>query len=170
MFSTANSCRHPNPNFRVSPFAQMRRELGLPTRPRNTVLHQPSVLPEDAKLKEFIEQSNCLVTFELEEYEPEVLKVKIEELHSFQRNPRFDYKSFRPGTELSKCYKRIMNWESNRSGPFTKKQIIVGIQLRAQEVFPNYPDYVERFTKELDETVNWKIYSLYHSIWFTERK
>jgi hypothetical protein len=148
----------------------MRRELGLPTRPRNTVLHQPSVLPEDVNFKKSIQQPRCLVSLELCKWDEERLKVKIEELHSFQRNPRFDYKSFCPGTELSKCYKRIMNWESNRSGPFTKKQIIVGIQLRAQEVFPNYPDYVERFTKKLDETVNWKIYSLYHSIWFTERK
>ena len=165
MFSTAGS-RRDRRSFSVSTFALMGRELGLPIRLKHSVLDPPTILQEGVNLKESIQQPRCLVSFDFFEYEKKILEKKKGNLHSFQKAPKIDLKSCSP--ELSKCYKRIMNQGTNSNGPFTQKQIIVGIRLRAREFFPNDKDYVECRIEELDEKFNYIVESLYHSIWFTE--
>ena len=88
--------------------------------------------------------------------------------HSFEKAPKIDLNSYGKNSRLRKRYKRIMNWETNLHGPFTRKQIIVGIQLRCKEFFPHDPNYVERLTKELDFMIIFQVQLLYSSIFDIE--
>lgn len=69
--------------------------------------------------------------------------------------PTFSFKECSVSSpELMKCYKRIMTYNDMDIGPFTRERIVVGIQLRGRENFPNDPDYVERLTSELDRVIS----------------
>lgn len=153
---------------RVSYFALMGRELGLPKRPRNSVL-DPHMVPsnedEGVKLEALIMQPGCLVKINnLSGVDQKNLEAHLRELHSFERAPRIDFSELGKKTELWHCCKRIMNIGSNGLGPFTRKQIIAGIRLRGEEVKKQDPDYVERETDLLDWALRSKTRKIYIKI------
>lgn len=120
----------------VSYYSLMRREIGLKPKVNIPALnpHRDLSLCVACKMSPF--SSNCYL----------IKKVLL---------PTFSFKECSNSSpELKKCYKRIMMYHDMAKGPFTRERIVVGIQLRGRENFPNDPDYVERLTNELDRVIS----------------
>ena len=139
----------------------MRREIGLPTESKRSIHEQPVICPEKTpRLKESIIEKRVLV----ERTEPlPIGKVqKILDLQSKIERLKHDFKFLRFGRlcdfyymdieELKLCFERVSHhrlWIH-----LSKEQIIDGIQWRAQEEFPDDPNYVRIQTRKLDYIFN----------------
>lgn len=161
----------------VSYVALMKRELGLHTRLINSVLEPSTVLSkEDNSLRYSIQQPCCLVAKKIQPCRTEEALKKRDELHTLQKGPiRITFaelSKFLGSQELQKCYKKVMKYYG--VGPFTRKQIIVGIEMRAQELFHNDPEYVQKTSENLEKILRChfeeQTRKLYFSILLSEQQ
>jgi hypothetical protein len=149
------------PPKRISYVALLRRETGLPTESKRSIHDQPVICPEKTpRLKKSILEERALV----ERTEPlpigRVQKIldlesKIKRLQhdfnflSFGRLDDFYYMDIE---ELKLCFERVSHYRLWIH--LSKEQIIDGIQWRAQEEFPDDPNYVRIQTRKLDYIFN----------------
>jgi hypothetical protein len=149
------------PSKRISYVALLRRETGLPTESKRSIHEQPKTcLEKTPRLKKSILEERALV----ERTEPlPIGKVqKILDLKSKIKRLQHDFKFLSFGRlddfycmdieELKLCFERVSHhrlWIH-----LSKEQIIDGIQWRAQEEFPDDPNYVRIQTRKLDYIFN----------------
>ena len=141
----------------VSPLALLGREIGLFTKRKQTIHYKPVIHPEEPGLKGSILQAKILVRRRIPlpfymKKDIEELELKIQQLQhdfkflSFGRLDDFFYSDIH---ELKLCFERVSHHRTGVS--LSKDQIIDGIKLRAQEEFPDDPNYVEIQSCKLDE-------------------
>jgi hypothetical protein len=149
------------PPKRISYVALLRRETGLPTESKRSIHEQPKTCPEKTpRLKKSILEERVLVertkplpigrVQKIMDLELKIEKLKHEfKFLSFCRLCDFYYSDIE---ELKLCYQKVSRhrlWIH-----LSKEQIIDGIQLRAQEEFPDDPNYVRIQTRKLDYIFN----------------
>ena len=148
---------------KVSYFGLIRREL-VPTRCVGSVLDPPRA--EASTISKSVQSHCCLVEPVLDQWEKERIADKIKEISSLLKNPGLDYREL--SGELSKCCKAGWNFKTKHGVFVEKSTVILGISLRARDIFPNDPTYEERQRKELDRILESNIRQLFNLIWFTE--
>jgi len=141
--------------------AMMRREIGLPTESKGSIHDQPKTCPKKTpRLKESILEKRVLVKrtkpLPIDRVQKILdLELKIERLkHDFKflSFGRLDDFYDSDIEELKLCFERVSHhrlWIH-----LSKEQIIDGIQWRAQEEFPDDPNYVRIQTRKLDYIFN----------------
>ncbi len=150
----------------VSLAALLRRELGLHTGCVRSVLDQQRA--EASTISKSVQSPCCLVEPVLDKWDLKRIEDKIKEISSLLEKPGLNYKEL--SGELLKCCKAGWNYKT-KVGVFVERStVILGIRLRARDIFPNDPTYEEQQRKELDRILESNIRRLFYSIWHTENR
>jgi len=154
------------PRYTVSLTGLMRRELGL--RPECVGSALDPQRGEVSTISESVQNPCCLMKRILDPWDKQTINEKMKQISDLLNKPGLDYRELHG--ELNKCCKA--GWQFHQKfGTFVeRKTVILGIKIRARDIFPNDPTYEERQRKELDRILEENIQRLFYSIWRIENR
>lgn len=158
------------PQARISYFACMRREIGLPTGRVRSVLDPPMV--EKSSTIASIQTSCCLVSPVLSSLNKSTVEDHKKNISCLVNIPGVDYRVLnrKLTSDLFKSCKRAWVDYQKKDKFVERSTIIHGIKLRAKEIFPDNPTYEQQQRKELDRILESNIRELFYSIWCIENR
>jgi hypothetical protein len=148
----------------VSPTGLMRRELGLSTRCVRSVLDPPRV--EASTILGSVQNPCCLVKPVLDCCDKKEINEKMKQFSDINNNPGLDYRTLH--RDLLQFCKAGWGVVPKFDAFVKRSTVVLGIKIRASNIYPNDPTYEERQRKELDRILEENIQRLFYSIWRIE--